>query len=247
VTRHPTRLFADSGRLWQAVAAAAQSVAQAGRPVLIGTESVAQSEALSRVLTAHGLAHQVLNARQDRDESGLIADAGRAGRITVATSMAGRGSDIVLESAVVERGGLHVILCQHNASARIDRQFLGRAGRHGQPGSVQTLVALDFPLIQRWWPAWWRWLVQRRGFSLMLAGLTIRLAQVRESFTQRKQRVTLCRAAESEERELTFSRQVPHEKTQLGLLCDPASSGGPGVAGPAAGLPDRAPSGFRGR
>jgi preprotein translocase subunit SecA len=211
VTQHRARLLADSASLWQAVAAATRATHAAGRPVLIGTESVAQSEQLSAVLAGQGLEHKVLNAMQDSNESALIACAGQPGRITVATSMAGRGTDIVLSADVVGRGGLHVILCQHNASARIDRQFLGRAGRHGQPGSVQTLLALDFPLIQRWWPRWWHGLLRRTGFPKVLSWCTVRLAQRIEAFTQRKQRVTLCRATESEDRELTFSRQVFHE------------------------------------
>ena len=154
-----------------------------------------------------------MNARQDANENALIAAAGQPGRITVATSMAGRGADILLEPDVLERGGLHVILCQHNVSARIDRQFLGRAGRQGQPGSTEALLALDFPLLQRWFPQGWLWLLRRFGCPRLLSSATARLAQVFESFTQRKQRVTLCRVSESEERELTFSRQVFHEKS----------------------------------
>lgn len=209
VTRRATRLFPDSASLWKAVAASAAAVQADGRPVLIGTESVAQSEALSRVLTACGLQHQVLNARQDGDESRLIAAAGLPGRVTVATSMAGRGTDILLEPEVVGRGGLHVVLCQHNASARIDRQFLGRAGRQGQPGTIQTMLALDFPLLQRWWPRWWLGLLLRWRCPAALAAPTVQLAQRLESFTQRKQRVTLNRMSESEERELTFIRRAP--------------------------------------
>ncbi len=207
VARLPARLFPDSGSLWLQVAGSAAAMRAAGRPVLVGTDSVAQSEALSQVLTTHGLEHQVLNARQDSDESRLVAAAGGSGRITVATSMAGRGTDILLEPGVVDAGGLHVILCQHNASPRIDRQFLGRAGRQGQLGSTQTMLALDFPLLQRWWPGWWRRLLARLDCPSVLSGPTVRLAQARESFTQRKQRVTLCRVSESQERELTFSRQ----------------------------------------
>jgi len=179
--------------------------------VLIGTDSVARSEALSQVLTQRGLPHQVLNARQDSQESSLIAAAGESGRLTVATSMAGRGTDILLTQEVVDQGGLHVILCQHNASARIDRQFLGRAGRQGQPGSTQTLLALDFPLLQRWCPSWWRSALRRLGCPRVLSEPTVRLAQALEAFTQKKQRVTLCRVSESQERDLTFSRQAFHE------------------------------------
>lgn len=213
VSREPARLFPDSASLWQAVAARAAAVRAAGRAVLIGTDSVAQSEALSLVLAARGLDHQVLNARQDRHENALIAAAGRPGRITVATSMAGRGADILLEPGVLDRGGLHVILCQHNPSTRIDRQFLGRAGRQGQPGSTETLLALDFPLLQRWSPRGWLALLRRLECPEVLSWVTARLAQALESFTEMKRRVTLCRVAESEERELTFSRRMFHEKT----------------------------------
>jgi preprotein translocase subunit SecA len=209
----PLHMAPDSGALWQRVAEEAQAVAGQGRAVLVGTETVAQSEALSAVLRARALPHRVLNARQDREESELIAAAGQPGRITVATSMAGRGTDILCAPEVLERGGLHVILCQVNASARIDRQFLGRAGRQGQPGSVRRMLAADFPLLRRWWPgAWLAWLATRQAPE-MLAKITVDVAQRRESFTHRYERVKLSRAAESAERDLTFSRQVQHEKT----------------------------------
>ena len=189
VARWPSRVFPDSNQLWQAVADSVAAVRESGRPVLVGTDSVAQSEALSAVLTARGLTHRVLNAKQDQDESELIAAAGEAGRITVATSMAGRGTDILLAPEVVAMGGLHVILCQHNASSRIDRQFAGRAGRQGQAGSSQALLA-------------------RLGCPALLCRATVRLAQQGESFTQRKQRVTLSRVSATQDRELTFSRQL---------------------------------------
>jgi preprotein translocase subunit SecA len=209
--RLPLELWPDSAQLWERVADEAARVAGTGRAVLVGTESVAHSEALSQVLARHGLAHRVLNARQDEDEAELIAAAGLHGRITVATSMAGRGTDITCDALVLARGGLHVILCQLNASARIDRQFLGRAGRQGQPGSVQRLLAADFPLLVRWWPAaWLRWLA-RPGRPRALANITLWLSQRRESFTNRYERVKLSRVADSEERDLTFSRQVLHE------------------------------------
>ncbi|HYE38969.1 MAG TPA: hypothetical protein VEB23_03505, partial [Ramlibacter sp.] len=204
----PTRILPDSTSLWHRVAAEAARVAGEGRAVLVGTESVAQSEALSRALSQRGLAHQVLNARQDRAESALVAAAGQAGRITVATSMAGRGTDIACDAQVLDKGGLHVILCQVNASARIDRQFLGRAGRQAQPGSVQRLLAADFPLLRQWWPAWWLRLVAEGKPLERVANLTVSLAQRRESFTHRYERVKLSRVAESLERDLTFSRQV---------------------------------------
>jgi preprotein translocase subunit SecA len=207
----PLRLCTDSAQLWSEVARQAATVAGQGRAVLIGTETVAQSEALSAVLRGAGLPHQVLHARQDREESGLIAAAGQAARITVATSMAGRGTDIMCDPEVLRRGGLHVILCQVNASARIDRQFLGRAGRQGQPGSVQRMAAADFPLLRRWWPASWLARAARPGAAQVLAKITVAVAQRRESFTNRYERVKLSRIAESLEKDLTFSRQVQHE------------------------------------
>ncbi|MBC7729984.1 MAG: preprotein translocase subunit SecA, partial [Microbacteriaceae bacterium] len=211
VHRLAPRLFPDSAALWEAVADSAQAARSAGRAVLIGTDSVARSEALSKVLTQRGLPHQVLNARQDSEESSLIAAAGASGCVTVATSMAGRGTDILLSQEAVAQGGLHVILCQHNASSRIDRQFLGRAGRQGQPGSTQTLLALDFPLLRRWCPSWWCSTVRRLGCPQVLSWPTVRVVQALEAFTQKKQRVTLCRVSESQERDLTFSRQAFHE------------------------------------
>ena len=213
VARWQSRLLPDSDALWRVVAGSAAEVSRSGRPVLVGTDLVAQSEALSRLLNARGIQHQLLNARQDSDESQLIAAAGQRGRITVATSMAGRGTDIRLDRDVVQQGGLHVILCQHNASSRIDRQFLGRSARQGQAGSHQTLLALDFPLLQKWWPVWWLRFVGFCGCPSLLDWPTVRLAQAIESFTQKKHRVTICRASESEERELTFSRQGFHDKT----------------------------------
>ena len=208
VTRGPTEVHADSERLWQVVAREARDVSAGGRAVLVGTETVAQSEALSRVLAGLGVAHRVLNARQDSQESELIAAAGRPGQVTVATSMAGRGTDIACTPEVLEQGGLHVILCQLNASARIDRQFAGRAGRQGQPGSVRRVLALDFDLVRKAWPeGWLRWLAGR-GPASRLAKITVWAAQRRESFTHAYERVRLCRVTELSERNLNFSRQV---------------------------------------
>ena len=207
----PLRLWPDSGSLWQAVATEAAAVAGQGRAVLVGTETVAQSEALSSVLRTAGLAHQVLHARQDQEESRLIAAAGQPGRITVATSMAGRGTDIVCAPEVITRGGLHVILCQVKASARIDRQFLGRAGRQGQPGSVCRMTAADFPLLARWWHPSWLRRAARPEVPQVLANVTVALAQWREGFTTRYERVKLSRIADSLDRDLAFSRQVQHE------------------------------------
>jgi preprotein translocase subunit SecA len=150
----PTRVFGTHEARWQFVVERAREIHVRGGAVLIGTDSVADSQALSQRLDAAGLAHVVLNARQDRHEAHVIATAGQPGRITVATSMAGRGTDISLSESVARNGGLHVVLCQANASRRIDRQFTGRAARRGEPGSCQTLLSLESPQILAHLPAW---------------------------------------------------------------------------------------------
>ncbi|MCB1930839.1 MAG: preprotein translocase subunit SecA [Candidatus Accumulibacter sp.] len=141
------RVFVDSDRRWAAVVHSAARMRAAGRAVLIGTRSVAASELASAHLGAAGLAHEVLNARQDQREAEIIAQAGQPGRITVATNMAGRGTDILLSPEVRLAGGLHVILSEYHDSARIDRQLYGRAGRQGDPGSCEAIVSLDDELF----------------------------------------------------------------------------------------------------
>lgn len=138
--RLPPRVFASAEARWQAVADTVAALQAAGRPVLVGTDDVADSQALSAVLRQAGIAHRVLNALQDAQEAEIVAGAGRAGQVTVATRMAGRGTDIALDEAARTAGGLHVLCCQHNPSQRLDRQLFGRAARHGEPGSAQLFM-----------------------------------------------------------------------------------------------------------
>ena len=147
------RCCLDAGQKWRTVLASVRAMHEAGRPVLVGTDSVADSAHLSSLLHAAGLPHQLLNATQDAHEAERIACAGESGRITVATNIAGRGTDIRLDAAAQARGGLHVIATMRNRSCRIDRQLIGRAARHGDPGSAEAVVALDDALLQRAWPA----------------------------------------------------------------------------------------------
>ena len=137
------RLFADGASRLQACVARTQALVAQRRPVLIGTDSVQASRALSARLDAAGIAHQVLNAVQDAEEAELVAQAGLAGRVTVTTNMAGRGTDIRPDAAALAAGGLHVILALGNRSRRVDRQLAGRAARHGDPGSAEALLSLD--------------------------------------------------------------------------------------------------------
>jgi len=142
------RCLPDAAAKWQAVAdEVAQVAVRDGRPVLIGTRTVQASEQLAAVLAARGIGHVVLNAKQDREEAQVIAGAGAAGQVTVATNMAGRGTDITLGDGVSARGGLHVILTEFHESRRIDRQLFGRSGRQGHPGSGRAIVALDDALF----------------------------------------------------------------------------------------------------
>ncbi len=129
----------------------------AGRPVLVGTTSVEVSELLSRMLKLRGIKHNVLNAKQHQRESEIVAEAGQAlpgpdgqllGTVTIATNMAGRGTDIKLGPGVAERGGLAIVGSERHDSRRIDRQLRGRAGRQGDPGSSQFYVALDDDLMR---------------------------------------------------------------------------------------------------
>jgi preprotein translocase subunit SecA len=125
-----------------------------GRPVLIGTRSVAASEALSRLLLERGANHALLNARQDVAEAEAISLAGQPGRITVATNMAGRGTDIKLTAESRAAGGLHVILTEFHESGRIDRQLFGRSGRQGDPGTCEAITAVTDDLYVQFFPRW---------------------------------------------------------------------------------------------
>lgn len=139
---------------WRAVAAAVAKVKtdEGDRPVLVGTRSVADSESVSVALESCGISHRVLNARQDSEEAEIIAYAGQLGAVTVATNMAGRGTDIELSPESKAAGGLHVILTAFHETQRIDRQLYGRAGRQGDPGSAEAISALDDELYRHFAP-----------------------------------------------------------------------------------------------
>jgi preprotein translocase subunit SecA len=138
--RLPDQVFADHDARWRAVAQDAQAAAQRGQPVLVGTRSVEASERVAREFEALGVNHVVLNARQDAEEARIVAQAGESGRITIATNMAGRGTDIKLTPQAREAGGLHVILTEFHESPRVDRQLFGRAGRQGDAGTARAIV-----------------------------------------------------------------------------------------------------------
>src|SRR5258706_3739411 len=125
------------------------AITRAGRAVLVGTRSVAASEEVDRLLSASRIEHVVLNARQDSEEAEIVARAGEPRRVTVATNMAGRGTDIKLAPEITALGGLHVILTEFHESARIDRQLFGRCARQGDAGSHEAIVSLEDDLFRR--------------------------------------------------------------------------------------------------
>lgn len=189
----PDRIFAGTVEKWEAIVEEIRSVHRTGRPILIGTRSVGASEHLSGLLTAECLAHEVLNATRLAHEAKIIATAGQKGRITVATNMAGRGTDIRLGRGVAELGGLHVVATERHEARRIDRQLFGRCARQGDPGSARAFVSLEDELLQRQGSTALKSLVRRvrsRKVFSALSGNLLRRAQrraERAAFRQRKE------------------------------------------------------------
>ncbi|QDT13090.1 helicase-related protein [Planctomycetes bacterium K23_9] len=143
----PTRSFADFRAKFEAIADDTASRRQSGQAVLIGTRTILESNQLSELLTRKQVKHVVLNGTQSEDEADLIAKAGAAGSVTVATNMAGRGTDIRLSDMVKQAGGLHVVATEFHHSKRVDRQLVGRAARQGDPGSCQFFASAEDELI----------------------------------------------------------------------------------------------------
>lgn len=146
-THYPWRIFQSEDAKWQAIADEVSALHAEGRPVLLGTRSVAASDEASRRLEAANIPHQLLNAAQDADEADIVSEAGGIGRVTIATNMAGRGTDIKIAKDALEKGGLHVIVSELHDARRIDRQLEGRCGRQGDPGSVSVFLSLEDVLL----------------------------------------------------------------------------------------------------
>jgi preprotein translocase subunit SecA len=146
----PSIVLNTESAKWARIVQELRRVHETGRPILVGTRSVRASEHLSRMLKDEGLEHQVLNAIYHRQEAQIVAGAGQNGRITVATNMAGRGTDIKLGRGVADLGGLHVLAAEPNESARIDRQLYGRGARQGDPGSAQGIFSLEDEIAARY-------------------------------------------------------------------------------------------------
>ncbi|MBC7488942.1 MAG: preprotein translocase subunit SecA [Glaciimonas sp.] len=207
----PTRLFSTGAQRWQIVAQDIKQRHERGQPVLVGTRSILASEYLSQLLTDRDITHQVLNAKQNGDEAIIVSCAGEFGRVTIATNMAGRGTDIKLAHGVAEKGGLHVILTEGHDNRRVDRQLAGRCARQGDPGSWQEILSMDDELMKHY-PLWMlhflvKGLVRSAGVQpvhLMCLAL-YRLAQKLTSAKHRRVRVQLLKAEYQNRRTLSFS------------------------------------------
>jgi preprotein translocase subunit SecA len=145
---HPDAIYMNQEYKWKAIAGSIKEMHAKGQPVLVGTVSIEKSEMLSNMLKKMGVPHDVLNAKQHEKEAEIVAHAGEKGRVTIATNMAGRGTDIKLGEGVVQVGGLHILGTERHESRRIDNQLRGRSGRQGDPGSSRFYLALDDDLMR---------------------------------------------------------------------------------------------------
>jgi preprotein translocase subunit SecA len=168
----PLQGFPNEAAKWSYVTGAVRRWQLEGQPVLIGTRTVAASEALAARLQEAGIAFALLNGVRNENEAKIIAAAGQAGQVTIATNMAGRGTDIVPTEAALAAGGLRVIATERHRSTRVDRQLHGRSGRQGQPGVVEPLGCWDDEIIRHQLPAWWH----RFGSRRLGAGRWLRLS-----------------------------------------------------------------------
>ena len=144
----PDAIYKTKRAKYRAVGQAVEEIHKTGQPILIGTTSITQSEELSAILKKHGVEHNVLNAKYHEKEAEIIKDAGQKGAVTIATNMAGRGTDIQLGEGVQELGGLYILGTERHESRRIDNQLRGRAGRQGDPGRSKFYLSLEDDLLR---------------------------------------------------------------------------------------------------
>ena len=179
-------IYATDKDKFQAIAEEIRQVHGEGRPILVGTTSIEKSEQLSAMLERRGVEHVVLNAKQHEREAHIIEHAGKQGAVTIATNMAGRGTDIKLREGVRERGGLHIIGTERHESRRIDNQLRGRAGRQGDPGSSQFFLSLSDDLMRKFAPPWVGRILGKLGLK---GGEPIAHPMVTKAITRAQKRV----------------------------------------------------------
>jgi preprotein translocase subunit SecA len=194
----PTMMFETASEKFDAAVKRVCELNDIGVPVLVGTRSVLSSEEVSRRLKDAGRAHRVLNASQTAQEANIVAEAGHKGRITVATNMAGRGTDIKLAKGVAELGGLHVVATEPATSYRVDRQLFGRAARQGDPGCAQMFASADDDLFLRHAP------LARKFWRRLGAERLIRMAQNRAERLARFNRKQVLRSDDWMDQSLPF-------------------------------------------
>jgi preprotein translocase subunit SecA len=208
--RHPDKVLPGLETKYQAVLERVRELHKSGRPVLVGTRSVSVSEEISRMFHEDGLSHNVLNAKNDRDEAGIISSAGVYGNITIATNMAGRGTDIKLGPDVAELGGLHVILTERHDAGRIDRQLIGRCARQGDPGSHEAFLSMEDPILGSRRGKILTWIIRKNlspgSYLWTLAVKTaILLGQKRMEHVHARMRHELLKSDEKSKTSLSFS------------------------------------------
>jgi preprotein translocase subunit SecA len=194
----PTLMFETSTEKYDAAVKRVCELNDKGVPVLVGTRSVLSSEEVSRRLQALNRPHRVLNASQTANEANIVAEAGQRGKITVATNMAGRGTDIKLSKGIADLGGLHVVATEPATSYRVDRQLFGRAARQGDPGCAQMFVSADDDLFMRHAP------MMRKMWRNVGPDRLIRMAQNRAERLARFNRKQVLRSDDWMDQSLPF-------------------------------------------
>jgi preprotein translocase subunit SecA len=162
---HSDVVYINERAKFNAVVGEIEEMYAQGRPVLVGTTSIEKSEYLASLLLRKGIPHEVLNAKQHEREANIVKDAGQRGAVTIATNMAGRGTDIKLGQGIADVGGLHVIGTERHESRRIDNQLRGRAGRQGDPGSSKFFVSFGDDIMKRFAPEWVPGMMQKLGMT----------------------------------------------------------------------------------
>ncbi len=183
---HPDVIYRSESAKFKAVVDEIAEVSGRGRPVLVGTVAVETSERLSEMLTRRGVKHEVLNAKQHEREAQIVLHAGEPGAVTIATNMAGRGTDIKLGAGVADRGGLHVIGTERHEARRIDNQLRGRSGRQGDPGSSRFFVSFEDTIMRRFTPDWLPGMLAKLGMD---DGQPLESGMVGKAIEQAQQKV----------------------------------------------------------
>ena len=183
---HPDVIYRSESAKFKAVVDEIAEVSGRGRPVLVGTVAVETSEGLSEMLTRRGVKHEVLNAKQHEREAQIVLHAGEPGAVTIATNMAGRGTDIKLGAGVADRGGLHVIGTERHEARRIDNQLRGRSGRQGDPGSSRFFVSFEDTIMRRFTPDWLPGMLAKLGMD---DGQPLESGMVGKAIEQAQQKV----------------------------------------------------------